>query len=90
MGQLSRLLVEYKVVLLVQYLISKRGAIAFSLLLVYTENALFNQYLGKLDPIEQIKVLKECKHLTSGQMVCHCRFEQFLFSLLAVSIRNGC
>ena len=90
MGQLSRLLVEYEVVLLVEYLVLRRGAIAFSLLLVHTENALFNQYLGEFDPIEKVEVLKECQHLTSSQMVCHCRFEQFLFSFITVSIRNGC
>ena len=75
MGQLSRLLVEYEVFLLVEYLVLRQGAIAFSLLLVHTENALFNQYLGELDPIEKVEVLKECEHLTSSQMVCHCRFE---------------
>ena len=88
MGQLDRVLVQDKVVLFIEYLILKRGVITFSLLLVYTENTLFNEYLGKFDPIKQIEVLEECEHLTSGQMVRHCRFEKLLFIFSVVNIRN--
>ena len=79
MGQLSGLLEKDKVIILIKYLILYRGVIAFSLLLVYTENALFDEYFGEFDPIEQVEVLKECEHLTPGQMVCHCRFEKLVF-----------